>query len=52
MGPWGNARSAFLAVAQIDGENVGLTWNGALETGGVMVGKIDSGRDRGGSSGG
>jgi polyisoprenoid-binding protein YceI len=36
--PWGNVRAAFSAKASIDRKEFGLTWNQALETGGVMVG--------------
>lgn len=37
--PWGGQRLAFTASTEIDREAWGLTWNVALETGGVMVGK-------------
>lgn len=37
--PWGNARVAFEASATINREEWGLTWNKALETGGVLVGR-------------
>jgi polyisoprenoid-binding protein YceI len=37
--PWGNQRLGFSATAEIDREQFGLTWNQALETGGVLVGK-------------
>ncbi|HEV2767754.1 MAG TPA: YceI family protein [Acidimicrobiales bacterium] len=37
--PWGNQRLGFSATAQINREEFGLTWNQALETGGVLVGK-------------
>ena len=37
--PWGNERVAFTASTQIDREDFGITWNQALETGGVLVGK-------------
>ncbi len=37
--PWGNARIGFEAHAQLDREAFGLTWNQALESGGVLVGK-------------
>lgn len=37
--PWGNARLGFSASTEIDREDWGLTWNQALETGGVLVGK-------------
>jgi polyisoprenoid-binding protein YceI len=36
--PWGNVRAAFTARTSIDRKDFGLTWNQALETGGVMVG--------------
>lgn len=37
--PWGGQRAAFTARTEIDREAFGLTWNQALETGGVVVGK-------------
>ena len=37
--PWGNARIGFTAHTELDREAFGLTWNQALETGGVLVGK-------------
>jgi polyisoprenoid-binding protein YceI len=37
--PWGNTKSAFSARAELDREAFGLTWNVALESGGVLVGK-------------
>ena len=37
--PWGNERAVFSATAEIDREDFGLTWNQALESGGVLVGK-------------
>jgi polyisoprenoid-binding protein YceI len=37
--PWGNQRAGFTATASIDREDFGVTWNQALEAGGVMVGK-------------
>lgn len=37
--PWGNTRAAFSATTEIDREEFGITWNQALETGGVMVGR-------------
>lgn len=37
--PWGGQRLGFSAHADIDREDWGLTWNVALETGGVLVGK-------------
>lgn len=37
--PWGNRKAGATATATIDREQFGLTWNAALETGGVLVGK-------------
>jgi polyisoprenoid-binding protein YceI len=37
--PWGGERLGFTARADVDREAFGLTWNQALETGGVLVGK-------------
>ena len=37
--PWGGVRVAFSASTKINREEFGLTWNQALETGGVLVGK-------------
>jgi polyisoprenoid-binding protein YceI len=37
--PWGNLRIGFSALAELDREAFGLSWNQALETGGVLVGK-------------
>jgi polyisoprenoid-binding protein YceI len=37
--PWGTTVSAISASAEIDREQWGLTWNAALESGGVVVGK-------------
>ena len=37
--PWGGQRLGFTAGAEIDREDWGLTWNVALETGGMLVGK-------------
>jgi polyisoprenoid-binding protein YceI len=36
--PWGNERVAFVARTSIDRKEFGLTWNQALETGGILVG--------------
>ena len=36
--PWGGERSAFQATTTIKRSEFGLTWNQALETGGVLVG--------------
>ena len=35
--PWGNERAAFSAKTAIDRKDFGLTWNVALETGGILV---------------
>ena len=37
--PWGNSRIGFTAHAEVNREDFGLTWNQALETGGVLVGR-------------
>jgi len=37
--PWGGLRIGFSAKAELDREAFGLSWNQALETGGVVVGK-------------
>jgi polyisoprenoid-binding protein YceI len=37
--PWGNDRIAFSASTTINRKDFGLTWNQALETGGVLVGE-------------
>ncbi len=37
--PWGNGRIAFTASTEIDRDEFGITWNQALEAGGVLVGK-------------
>jgi polyisoprenoid-binding protein YceI len=36
--PWGNQKAVFSATTEIDREEFGVTWNAALETGGVLVG--------------
>jgi polyisoprenoid-binding protein YceI len=36
--PWGNERLGFSATGKLDRKDFGLTWNQALETGGVVVG--------------
>lgn len=36
--PWGNTRAVFSAKTSVSRKEFGLTWNQALETGGVMVG--------------
>jgi polyisoprenoid-binding protein YceI len=44
--PWGNERMGFSAKAQINRTDFGLTWNQALEAGGLLVGeKVDIGID-------
>lgn len=37
--PWGGTRIGFSASTDIDREEFGLTYNAALEAGGVMIGK-------------
>lgn len=37
--PWGNTRFGFSLTGALDRERFGLTWNQALEAGGVLVGK-------------
>jgi polyisoprenoid-binding protein YceI len=36
--PWGSSRIGFSAKTKIDRRDFGLTWNQALETGGIVVG--------------
>jgi polyisoprenoid-binding protein YceI len=36
--PWGNLRVAVSATTKINRKDFGLTWNAALETGGILVG--------------
>jgi polyisoprenoid-binding protein YceI len=36
--PWGNMRIGWSATAKINRKDFGLTWNAALETGGLLVG--------------
>ena len=36
--PWGNTRLGLSATARINRKDFGLTWNAALETGGILVG--------------
>jgi polyisoprenoid-binding protein YceI len=36
--PWGGERAAFSATGTVDRRDFGLTWNQALEAGGVLVG--------------
>jgi len=37
--PWGNTRIGLAATTKINRKDFGLTWNAALETGGIMVGE-------------
>ena len=37
--PWGNLRIGATATAKINRKDFGLTWNAALEAGGVLVGE-------------
>jgi polyisoprenoid-binding protein YceI len=37
--PWGNTRLGASAVTKINRKDFGLTWNAALETGGILVGE-------------
>lgn len=37
--PWGNTRIGLSATARINRKDFGLSWNAALETGGVLVGE-------------
>jgi polyisoprenoid-binding protein YceI len=37
--PWGGDRAVFSAQTQVNREDFGITWNMALETGGVLVSK-------------
>jgi len=36
--PWGNTRLGLAATTRINRKDFGLTWNAALETGGILVG--------------
>jgi len=36
--PWGNTRVGVSATTRINRKDFGLTWNAALETGGILVG--------------
>lgn len=36
--PWGNTRLGLSATTKVNRKDFGLTWNAALETGGVLVG--------------
>jgi len=37
--PWGNTRIAVSATTKINRKDFGLTWNAALESGGILVGE-------------
>jgi polyisoprenoid-binding protein YceI len=37
--PWGTTSAGFTATAKVNRTEFGLTWNAALETGGVLVGE-------------
>jgi polyisoprenoid-binding protein YceI len=37
--PWGNTRIGLSAVTKINRKDFGLTWNAALETGGILIGE-------------
>ena len=37
--PWGNLRMGLSATTKINRKDYGLTWNAALETGGILVGE-------------
>lgn len=37
--PWGNTRLGLSAVTKINRKDFGLTWNSALEAGGILVGE-------------
>jgi polyisoprenoid-binding protein YceI len=37
--PWGNTRIGLSATGKLNRKDFGLTWNAALETGGVLVGE-------------
>jgi polyisoprenoid-binding protein YceI len=39
VSPWGTEVVGFSATTEIDREDFGITWNKALESGGVLVGK-------------
>lgn len=36
--PWGNVKAGVSATGKLNRKDYGLTWNSALETGGVLVG--------------
>jgi polyisoprenoid-binding protein YceI len=37
--PWGNTRVGLQVAGEVDRQEFGLSWNQALESGGVLVGK-------------
>lgn len=37
--PWGNTKAGLSLTGKINRKDFGLTWNAALETGGVLVGE-------------
>ena len=37
--PWGNTRIGVAATAKINRKDFGLTWNAALDAGGLVVGE-------------
>jgi len=37
--PWGNTRRGLSATTKINRKDFGLTWNAALETGGILIGE-------------
>ena len=37
--PWGNVKAGFSITGKLNRKDFGLTWNSALETGGVLVGE-------------
>ena len=37
--PWGGERAVFSAETKVNREDFGITWNMALEAGGVLVSK-------------
>lgn len=39
LDPWGNEKVVVSASTEIDREQFGITWNAALEAGGVLVGR-------------
>ena len=37
--PWGNTKAGIAMQGKINRKDFGLSWNAALETGGVLVGE-------------